>query len=97
MAVEWDKYHIAYNPTGIKVVLRRMNDAGKTKWESEDRTEEAVLAVMRKMQQEVHRKNTNGKRPWFGYRLEGVGQLIFIEGDYQFKITGSPVINRKKT
>ena len=98
MAVKWDNYHVEYNPTGVKVVLRRLDETtGRTKEESEDRTEEVALALMLKMRQQVRRRNTNGKKPWCGFSLEGVGQLIFIEDGYGFKLVENPGIKRKKT
>lgn len=86
MAVNWKYYHVKCSPSGNKVFIQRRGGSDPKVEQSEDRTDEVVLAIMEKMLAQIEKKN-NPKKPWFGYRFPGLGQLIFIKGDHHFKVT----------
>lgn len=91
MAVDWSKYHIGFRSYGGKLYIGRgevKNGKFKLSSESEDRTEEIVLAVMNKMQSRM--KDRLDSDHSFSYRVEGLGTLTFIDKGYKAVITPLP-------
>ena len=81
-------YHVRYNRRRKELVICRVEERdGKTAYvfESDDRTEEIVNAVMELMAKRVQLQN-NKDKPYFGYRLPGMGTLLYIDDGYTFSI-----------
>lgn len=92
MAVLWDKYHIGFDRSGKKLYIGRGEVNGnRIKWnaKSEDRTEEIVIALMKKMKMCVE-ENGDPNKPFHCYLLEGFGKLVFIEDGYKFDLRPEP-------
>lgn len=62
-----------------------VNDKFKWLEISSDRTEEAAVALMQRMHYKVQIQNDEDK-PYFGYKVDGLGTLLFIEPGYTFSI-----------
>ena len=91
IAVDWSKYHVCFRPYGGKLFIGRgETKGGKTKLsaESEDRTEEIVIAVMRKMKARMNDKPDSDHS--LSYRVDGLGTLTFIDNGYKAVITPMP-------
>jgi len=88
MAVSWDKYHVGFDGYGNRLFLGRIETIGnKVKWssKSEDRTEEIINMVITKLKASLEAKDDPDK-PYSGYHIEGVGDLLFVDDNYTYDI-----------
>lgn len=96
MSIQWDKYHVGFDGYHNRLFIGRViNKDGKVRFDSksEDRTEEIITTVMQRMKACVEAENDPNK-PYKGYQIKGVGQLLFIDDNYTYEIKPKPRIKK---
>lgn len=84
---DWKLYHMGHTGDAVFIGKIKRGKSGDMVWDcqSPNRNRETVVELMQAMRHRVDREDPENK-PFFGYRMENLGTLVYIAPGYTFSV-----------